>query len=173
MYNWYDFVGLELFQHRSLVSSKEIKNRIEDALERVGLFEKSNYHISQFSGGDRQRTKFDRAVCQTQKLLLLDEPTNHHDQAAKGPLLNAAMQLGIKVVTALHDLTLIDDFATHVVDLKKWMFSRNRSPIWHNKSSNNSRNFWCSNVPSATSQWATHALIFRCNDEWTEGILCK
>ena len=97
----------------------EIKNRIEDALERVSLFEKSNYHISQFSGGDRQRTKFDRAVCQTQKLLLLDEPTNHHDQAAKGPLLNAAMQLGIKVVTALHDLTLIDDFATHVVDLKK------------------------------------------------------
>ena len=29
------------------------------------------------------------------------------------------MQLGITVVTALHDLTLIDDFATHVVDLKK------------------------------------------------------
>ena len=49
----------------------------------------------------------------------MDEPTNHHDQAVKGPLLNAAMQLGIKVVTALHDLTLIDDFATHVVDLKK------------------------------------------------------
>ena len=98
---------------------RKIRNRNEDALERVGLFEKSNYHISQFSGGDRQRTKFDRAVCQTQKLLLLDEPTNHHDQAAKGPLLYAAMQLGIKVVTALHDLTLIDDFATHVVDLKK------------------------------------------------------
>ena len=57
-------------------------------------------------------------MCQTQKLLLLDEPTNHHDQAAKGPLLNAAMQLGIKVVTALHDLTLIDDFATHVAILK-------------------------------------------------------
>ena len=57
-------------------------------------------------------------MCQTQKLLLLDEPTNHHDQAAKGALLNAAMQLGIKVVTALHDLTLIDDFATHVAVLK-------------------------------------------------------
>ena len=110
----------------------EIKNRIEDALERVGLFEKSNYHISQFSGGDRQRTKFDRAVCQTQKLLLLDEPTNHHDQAAKGPLLNAAMQLGIKVVTALHDLTLIDDFATHVVDLKKWSLATSAEfpPNW-------------------------------------------
>ena len=51
--------------------------------------------------------------------MFLDEPTNHHDQAVKGPLLNAAIQLRIKVVTALHDLTLIDDFATHVVDLKK------------------------------------------------------
>ena len=58
-------------------------------------------------------------MCQAQKLLLLDEPTNHHDQAAKGALLNAAMQLGIKVVTALQDLTLIDDFATHVADLNK------------------------------------------------------
>ena len=111
--------GQNCFNIATLFLPRKIKNRNEDALERVGLFEKSNYHISQFSGGDRQRTKFDRAVCQTQKLLLLDEPTNHHDQAAKGPLLNAAMQLGIKVVTALHDLTLIDDFATHVVDLKK------------------------------------------------------
>ena len=97
----------------------EIKNRIEDALERVGLFEKSNYHISQFSGGERQWTKFDRAVFKAQKLLLLDEPINHHDPVAKGLLLNAAMQLGIKVVTALHDLTLINDFATRVVDLIK------------------------------------------------------
>jgi len=57
-------------------------------------------------------------VCQAPKLLLLDEPTNHLDPAAKGALLTAAMQLGITVVTALHDLTLIDDFATHVAVLK-------------------------------------------------------
>ena len=57
-------------------------------------------------------------MCQAQKLFLLDELTNQHDPAAIGALLNAAMQLGIKVVTALHDLTLIDDFATHVAVLK-------------------------------------------------------
>ena len=113
-----DFVGLGLFPHRSSLSSKEIKNRIEDALDRVGLFEKSNYQIAQLSGGERQRAKFARAVCQAPKLLLLDEPTNHLDPAAKGALLTAAMQLGITVVTALHDLTLIDDFATHVAVLK-------------------------------------------------------
>ena len=57
-------------------------------------------------------------MCQAPKLLLLDEPTNHLDPAAKGALLTAAMQLGITVVIALHDLTLIDDFATHVAVLK-------------------------------------------------------
>ena len=67
------------------------------------VLDKSVSRMSELSGGERQRAKFARAVCQTPKLLLLDEPTNHLDPAAKGALLTAAMQLGITVVTALHD----------------------------------------------------------------------
>ena len=83
------------------------------------MVDKSASRMSELSGGERQRAKFARAVCQTPKLLLLDEPTNHLDPAAKGALLTAAMQLGITVVTALHDLTLIDSFASHVAVLKQ------------------------------------------------------
>ena len=83
------------------------------------MVDKGASRLSQLSGGERQRAKFARAVCQMPKLLLLDEPTNHLDPAAKGALLTAAMQLGITVVTALHDLTLIDSFASYVAVLRQ------------------------------------------------------
>jgi iron complex transport system ATP-binding protein len=49
----------------------------------------------------------------------LDEPTNHLDPAARGALLTSAMRLGITVVTALHDLTLIEALANHVAVLRQ------------------------------------------------------
>ena len=114
-----DYVGLGTLPYRASLSAADINDRIVIALQRVGLVDKSASRMSELSGGERQRAKFVRAVCQTPKLLLLDEPTNHLDPAAKGALLTAAMQLGITVVTALHDLTLIDSFASHVAVLKQ------------------------------------------------------
>ena len=115
----HDYVALGVLPRRSFLSASEISARVDDALDQVGLTELASTRLEVLSGGERQRAKFARAICQGPQLLLLDEQNNHLDPAARGALLTAALRLGITVVTALHDLTLIDAFASHVAVLSK------------------------------------------------------
>ena len=114
-----DYVELGTLPHRSYLSPSEISNRVQDTLDKVSMSHKADSQLNQLSGGELQRAKFARAICQAPKLLLLDEPTNHLDPAARGALLSATKQLGITVVTAIHDLTLIEAFASHVAVLNE------------------------------------------------------
>jgi len=114
-----DYVALGALPHRASLSAAEIGDRVDDALHRVDLAANAAARLDRLSGGERQRAKFARAICQAPSLLLLDEPTNHLDPAAKGALLSATMGLGITVVAALHELTLIETFASHVAVLRK------------------------------------------------------
>ena len=88
-------------------TSREAAN----AIAIVGLGKFSDKRMDQLSGGEAQKAKIARAICQKPKLLVLDEPTNHLDPQARGELLSLVAQMGITVVTALHDLTLIEAFA--------------------------------------------------------------
>ncbi|MEO1492659.1 MAG: ABC transporter ATP-binding protein [Pseudomonadota bacterium] len=114
-----DYVALGALPHRASLSDTDVRIRVAEALEQVGLAHLASSRLEVLSGGERQRGKFARAICQAPKLLLLDEPTNHLDPAARGALLTAALDLGITIVTAMHDLTLIESFATHVAVLRK------------------------------------------------------
>jgi iron complex transport system ATP-binding protein len=125
----HDYVALGTLPHRSTLSAADIGARVDDALDQVGMEAKAAARLDQLSGGERQRAKFARAICQAPSLLLLDEPTNHLDPAAKGALLTAAMRLGITVVTALHDLTLIEAFAHHVAVLQKGQLAAFGHPV--------------------------------------------
>lgn len=112
-----DYVTLGTLPHRASLSAADISARVDASLEQSGLTTLASSTIERLSGGERQRAKFARAICQAPRLLLLDEPTNHLDPAARGTLLSAALELGITVVTAMHDLTLIEAFASHVAVL--------------------------------------------------------
>ncbi len=114
-----DYVALGALPHRASLSATDVSARVADALDQVGLSDLASARLERLSGGERQRGKFARAICQAPRLLLLDEPTNHLDPAARGVLLTAVLELGITVVTALHDLTLIESFATHVAVLRQ------------------------------------------------------
>ncbi len=84
---------------------------LEELLERTSLREKRARPLSSLSGGERQRVILARAVCQQPQLLLLDEPTNHLDPEGKGEVLSRIAELGITIVSVLHDLQLIPAFA--------------------------------------------------------------
>jgi len=113
-----DYVALGALPHRAALSAEDVAERVREAVEQVGLSDLSAARLERLSGGERQRAKFARAICQAPNLLLLDEPTNHLDPAARGALLSAAQRLGVTVVAALHDLTLIEAFASHVAVLR-------------------------------------------------------
>ena len=70
------YYGLEL---RSL-KFNEVKEKIEIALNLLGLWELRNRDIQTLSGGERQKLALARAIILDTEVLLLDEPATHLDE---------------------------------------------------------------------------------------------
>ena len=108
------YVALGNLPHRRAIGTRAALHATGSALDLAGLDALRERRMGDISGGERQRAKIARAVCQKPTVLVLDEPTNHLDPSARGELLSLVSGLGITVVAALHDLTLIEAFASHV-----------------------------------------------------------
>ncbi|WP_182357965.1 ABC transporter ATP-binding protein [Tomitella gaofuii] len=91
---------------------------IVDALRTAGAGHLSGRPFLELSGGERQRVLIARALAQQPRVLILDEPTNHLDVKHQIDVLRRVRELGITVVTALHDLNLAAMFCDriHVLD---------------------------------------------------------
>ena len=108
------YVSLGLLPHSGYRTDDEAISKVEQALKLVGLSHLSARKLANLSGGEKQKSKIARAICQTPSILVLDEPTNHLDPQARGELLSIVANTGTTVVAALHDLPVIDSFADTV-----------------------------------------------------------
>ncbi|MGA2775678.1 MAG: ABC transporter ATP-binding protein [Candidatus Omnitrophota bacterium] len=71
-------VGFGLIEH-SLISRKELLERIEEALCLVGLCGAGNLMPAELSGGMKKRVALARAICLKPRIILYDEPTTGVD----------------------------------------------------------------------------------------------
>ena len=89
------------------VPRAERKQRVRDALERVGIAHRAGHRPQQLSGGQQQRVAVARALVSAPKLILADEPTGNLDTAngeAVMALLTDAARAGVTVVMVTHSL---------------------------------------------------------------------
>ncbi len=87
-------------------SAAERRERIESALEKVGLISRRKHYPSELSGGQQQRVAIARALAGSPRLLLADEPTGNLDtQMARGvmELLEQINQAGTTILMVTHD----------------------------------------------------------------------
>jgi spermidine/putrescine transport system ATP-binding protein len=104
---------------RKRVSKADVKKRVADELERVGLSKEAERKPAQLSGGQQQRVALARALVNLPKVLLLDEPLGALDlklrKALQVELKNIQRDVGITFVYVTHDqeeaLTMSDRIA--------------------------------------------------------------
>jgi putative ABC transport system ATP-binding protein len=94
---------------RSVVPvSKEIVERAEQCLERIGLYGKKDRLPGSLSGGEQQRVAIARAMVKSAKVLFADEPTGSLDQGTGEEIMNLIEELnadGLTVVMVTHEPT--------------------------------------------------------------------
>ena len=88
-----DNVELPLIYQR--LNPSERRTRVEEALARVGLSERSAHKPSELSGGQQQRVAIARALATHPALLLADEPTGNLDSKTGDDI--------IRLFNELHD----------------------------------------------------------------------
>lgn len=103
-----DNIAFPLQQHRTDMTAKEKRERVEQVLEMVelpGLYDRAT---SALSGGQRKRVGLARAIVNEPEIVLFDEPNSGLDpmtsDAIDGLIHTMKAQLGITFVVISHDI---------------------------------------------------------------------
>ena len=108
-------------------SQEEKDRRVHEMLERFHLEqekEKSPFVLSQ---GQKRRLSVASMLLTDQEILFLDEPTYGQDEENRQELMKDMQQLiraGITIVMITHDLALVRQYATRVVEIEKGTVTR-------------------------------------------------
>ncbi len=98
--------------------SKEIQSKTLEALEQVGLKNKSKNYPDQLSGGEQQRVAIARAIVNNPKLLLCDEPTGNLDPETSWEVMQVLEKInnnGTTIIMATHDKEMVNKMKKRVI----------------------------------------------------------
>ena len=91
---------------RDHLPSRQIRDRAELLLDRVGLKDRMSHRPGELSGGQRQRVAVARALINEPKVLLADEPTGSLDEATSASIAQLLVELnrddGVTLVVVTH-----------------------------------------------------------------------
>ncbi|OKP03517.1 methionine ABC transporter ATP-binding protein MetN [Xenorhabdus eapokensis] len=150
-----------IFQHFNLLSSRtvfdnialplelnntpkaEIKAKVNELLELVGLAEKHDAYPANLSGGQKQRVAIARALANSPKVLLCDEATSALDPATTRSILELLKdinrRLGLTILLITHEMDVVKRICDQVAvisggqlieqDVVSEIFSHPKTPV--------------------------------------------
>ncbi len=115
-------VAEPLKTHFPAMSAKEVKNKVRQALDTVGILPNMvNRYPHEFSGGQCQRIGIARALIVEPKLIICDEPVSALDVSIQAQVINLLMKLqkemGLSLIFIAHDLSVVKHISNRVMVL--------------------------------------------------------
>ncbi len=112
-------VALPLRHHG--VPEAQVRRRVHELLERVGMLHRAQHYPSQLSGGQRQRIGIARGLALHPSVLLSDEATSGLDPETTGSILALLRELrddlGVTILVITHEMDVVRGIADHVAQL--------------------------------------------------------
>lgn len=103
------------------VPPKEIRERVDDALKKVDMYDYRLHAPNQLSGGQKQRIAIARALASDPKVLLCDEATSALDPQTTHSILELIREInekiGITVVIITHQMSVVEEICNRVAIL--------------------------------------------------------
>lgn len=100
-------VIMPLFYTANHLSEKQMLERGEQMLEKVGLKDRMMHEPSQLSGGQQQRVAIARALVNSPEILFADEPTGNLDSRMSEEIMDMFCQInecdGVSIVLVTHE----------------------------------------------------------------------
>lgn len=101
---------------------KEMKDKAEDILKKVGMDNKASQKVKTLSGGEKQRVAIARSIVNKPKIILADEPTGNLDYKNGVKIMDLLKQIAkderATLLVITHNHSQIDMF-DEVIDVEK------------------------------------------------------
>lgn len=113
------------------LSHETINDRVQHALETVGLDGKSSHRIMELSHGEQSRVAIAAALAMKPEYLILDEPLTGLDYDARIAVFEHTRELhttGTTMIVVTHDLHDFIDVADRVLILQNGLIERDEEP---------------------------------------------
>lgn len=105
------------------VDSKQIRKRVIDVLDKVGLKHKAKEYPDKLSGGEQQRVAIARAVVNRPKILICDEPTGNLDPKISMEIMEILDKINKEydttVLMVTHDLDIVSKMKKRTIAIKE------------------------------------------------------
>ena len=100
-------------------SGKEIKARVDDLIEKVGLTQYRNTKASKLSGGQKQRVAIARALAKDTPIIIADEPTGNLDSESAAGIIELLSQIAKDklVIIVTHNYDQVEPYITRKIKM--------------------------------------------------------
>lgn len=149
------------FGLRAKKDTKDLKKRVQDALDAVQLGEYLDRYPSQLSGGQQQRVGFARAIVTKPDCILFDEPLSALDAILRDDMRveikRLTQQLGVTSVFVTHDQMEAMSMSDDIIVFRKGAIEQQGCPevIYHHPKTKNVAKF------IGKSNWISENKMFR------------
>ncbi|MFD1849011.1 cell division ATP-binding protein FtsE [Oceanobacillus bengalensis] len=108
-------------------SPRNIRKRVMEVLETVGLKNKARFTPNELSGGEQQRVSIARAIINHPKIVIADEPTGNLDPETSLEIMKTFESInasGTTVLMATHSKSIVNRFKKRVIAIESGLIVR-------------------------------------------------
>ena len=109
--------NLDFYGHMYGLKGKDLKQKINNWLDKLGLTEAANRQVSTYSGGMKRRVNLIAGVLHEPKILFLDEPTVGVDVQSRNVIIEHLKEInaaGTTIIYTSHHMDEAENFCTRV-----------------------------------------------------------